>query len=110
MALDDMGRAARPVPYRPGMEVEPAPYTPPEVRPGPVEWERYVPPRFSWTTRVVISVGLLALPALLVFSAIVQVVAGEGRVRAAFVLLLMPMVPATPLLIRAMRDLWGSGE
>jgi len=106
MTPEDPG--TRSVPYRPGMEVDGVTFTRPEVRPGPVEWEPYVPPRFSRSTRVAISVALLVLPALLVFSALVQVVLGEGRVRAAFVLLLMPLVPATPLLIRAMRDLWGS--
>jgi len=106
MTPEDPG--TRSVPYRPGMEVDGVIFTRPEVRPGPVEWEPYVPPRFSRWTRVAISVALLVLPALLVFGALVQVMLGEGRVRAAFVLLLMPLVPATPLLIRAMRDLWGS--
>ena len=73
-----------------------------------MEWQRYVPPQFSGSIRLAISAALLTVPALLVFGAIVQVVDGEGKSRAASAILLMPMVPLTPLLIVAMRDLWGS--
>jgi hypothetical protein len=96
--------------YRAGMEVEPPEFTPPEVRPGPPEWQKYRAPRFSPRVRVIITIAVFAVPSLLLFAAIYQVVAGDGRERAAAAILLFPMVPAVPLLIRAWNDLWGSGE
>lgn len=93
--------------FRPGMEVDPHSFTPPEVRPGPPRWEKYRAPRFSRGVRVAITIAILVIPTLLLFSAAYQLIAGDGRERAAFAIFLFPLVPLTPLLVRAMRDLWG---
>lgn len=95
------------VPFRPGMEVEPAVFTPPEIRPGPPQRERYRSPRFTRPVRVVWTVGILALPAFLVWVALGQLLMAEGRARAAFAIPLFPVVPMCPIVLRAMRDLWG---
>ena len=102
-----LGGAAPYRPFRPGMEVEPATFTAPEVRPGPQQWERYRAPRFTRPVRVAWTIGILSLPVFLVWAALVQLLMAEGRARAAFAIFLFPMVPLTPLLLRAMHDLWG---
>ena len=89
------------------MEVEGPRFTPPEIRPGPPEWERYTPLRFSVRVRAAISVVISIVPVFLVVAAVLQVVLGDGRARAAFVILLLPLVTMGPLLVWAMRDLWG---
>jgi hypothetical protein len=94
-------------PYSAGMELaEPARFTPPETRPGPAAWQPWYGPRFSLRTRVGIGVIVTALPALLAFAACYQLLAGEGRERAAAVILLFPLVPLVPLLVWLHRDLW----
>jgi hypothetical protein len=94
-------------PFRPGMEVGGLDFTPPEVRPGPPTWKRYRGPRFSRGVRVLLTIAILAIPAFLVFASLVQLVNGEGQERAAFAIFLFPLIPATPILTWAMRDLWG---
>ena len=100
-------------PFRAGMELdEPASFTPPQVRPGPPQWEKYHPPRFSRRVRILITVGLWAVPACFVVSSVLVAAFGAGvddaRVRAVAALFLMALVPMAPFLYRATRDLWGS--
>jgi hypothetical protein len=98
--------------YRAGMELdEPSTFTPPATRHSLPKQDRYTPPRFSRPVRVVITGGMWLIPGLLMLQAVMLALTGgtigDGRVRAAAVLFLMPLVPAAPLLIRATRDLWG---
>ncbi len=74
---------------------------------GPQQWARYRAPRFTRPVRVVWTIGILLLPVFLVWAALVQLLMAEGHARAGFAIFLFPMVPLTPLLVRAMRDLWG---
>ena len=56
------------------MEVEqPTSFTPPEVRPGPPERERYRAPRFSRPVRILITIGIWVIPGLLMVQALGQV-------------------------------------
>ncbi|HEX5016651.1 MAG TPA: hypothetical protein VFX15_03590 [Actinomycetes bacterium] len=94
--------------FRIGMEVaQPTSFTPPEVRPGPPERERYRAPRFSRPVRILITIGIWVIPGLLMMQALGQVLTGGGHSRAAAVLFLLPLIPMAPLLRRAMHDLWG---
>ncbi len=93
--------------YAVGMEVPVAERTPPEIRPEPATWEPYRGIQFSMRVRIVISFAVLILPVFLVLAAGVQILAGEGQARVAFVLLLMPVVVIWPVALWALRDLWG---
>jgi hypothetical protein len=105
-AKTDPVQGQRPV-YQVGMEVPVAERTPPEIRPEPVAWEPYRGIRFSRKVRIIFSIAVLILPVFLVLAASVQIVAGEGQARVAFVLLLMPVVVIWPVAWWALRDLWG---
>lgn len=110
MAADDAPSvpvADKRVVYAVGMEVPVGERTPPESRPDPLEWAPYFGLRFSRGVRVVASVAVLFLPTLFVFAAVVQIVMGEGEVRAGSAILLMPVVVMVPVAWWALRDLWG---
>jgi hypothetical protein len=88
------------------MEIEPAPWTPPEVRPDLEPWAPYYGLRFSSPVRWGITCALLVAVLIWVAVAAVQLVLGEGRLRAVGVIMLMPMVVAAPLAMRVLRELW----
>jgi hypothetical protein len=96
----------RPI-WRVGLEVPVPERTVPEIRPGPVEWEPYRGIQFSTRVRVAISIAISIIPVFLVLAAGIQIFLGEGRVRAAFVFFLMPVVVIGPLAWWMLRDLWG---